>query len=269
MNAQDNPFDLKGRIAMVTGAGQSVGRGIAHTLAAHNAGGVVVNDFFADRAEAVVAEIEAMGVKAVPMICDISDYEAVQAGVAKAEGALGPISILVNNAGNMGPSGYQTEFPLFWTTGPDDWEKFFSVNLYGAMYCARAVLPGMAERKYGRLVTIISDASRTTEPRMAAYCAAKAGAAGFMRGIAGDGGRFGITANNISISTMEHPGLTPEQREARMASDAVKAQMSKYVVRRYGMPSDVAAVALLLSSDAGSWITGQTYPVNGGYLVSL
>jgi NAD(P)-dependent dehydrogenase (short-subunit alcohol dehydrogenase family) len=269
MNEHDSPFDLKGRIAMVTGAGQSVGRGIAHTLAAHNAGGVVVNDYFADRAEAVVAEIKAMGVKAVPMVCDISDYEAVQAGVALAEQALGPISILVNNAGNMGPSGYQTEFPLFWTTGPDEWEKFFNVNLYGAMYCARAVLPGMAERQYGRLITIISDASRTTEPRMAAYCAAKAGAAGFMRGIAGDGGRFGITANNISISTMEPPGTTPEQREARMASQETKARLSKYVIRRFGMPSDVAAVALLLASDAGSWITGQTYPVNGGYLVSL
>jgi 3-oxoacyl-[acyl-carrier protein] reductase len=269
MNPQENPFDLKGRIAIVTGAGQSVGRGIAHMLAASNAGGIAVNDYFADRAEAVVAEIREMGVNAFPMVCDVSDYEAVKVSVAQVERALGPVSILVNNAGNGGPSGYQTEFPLFWNTEPQDWDKFLKVNLYGVMYCTRAVLPGMAERKYGRLITIISDASRTTEPRMASYCAAKAGAAGFMRGIAGDAGRYGITANNISISTMEPPNMTPERREARMASDAVKAQLSRYVIRRFGQPSDVAAVTLLLASDAGSWITGQTYPVNGGYLVSL
>lgn len=268
MNTQDSPFDLKGRVAVVTGAGQSVGRGIAHMLAAHNAA-VAVNDFFADRAETVVAEIREMGGKAFPMVCDVSDYEAVKAGVAQVEQDLGPVSILVNNAGNIGPSGYQKEFPLFWTTEPADWDKFFKVNLFGVMHCSRAVLPGMAERKHGRIVTIISDASRTTEPRMADYCAAKAGAAGFMRGIAGDGGRYGITANSISIATMEHPNMTPEQRDARMASDAVKAQLSKYVIRRFGKPSDVAAVALLLSSDAGGWITGQTYAVDGGYLVSL
>jgi NAD(P)-dependent dehydrogenase (short-subunit alcohol dehydrogenase family) len=269
MNLQDSPFDLKGRVAIVTGAGQSVGRGIAHVLAAHNAGGIAVNDYFADRAEAVVAEIREMGVKAVPMVCDVSDYEAVKAGVAQVERELGPVSILVNNAGNAGPSGYQKEFPLFWTTEPADWDRFFKVNLFGVMYCTRAVLPGMVERKHGRIVTIISDASRTTESRMADYCAAKAGAAGFMRGIAGDGGRFGVTANNISISTIDPPNMTPERREARMTSDAVKAQLSKYVIRRFGQPSDVAGVALLLASDAGAWITGQTYPVNGGYLVSL
>jgi NAD(P)-dependent dehydrogenase (short-subunit alcohol dehydrogenase family) len=136
------------------------------------------------------------------------------------------------------------------------------------MNCSRAVLPGMAERKYGRLITIVSDASRTTEQRMADYCAAKAGAAGFMRGIAGDGGRYGITANSISISTIEPP-MPAEKLEAFLALDNTKARLSKYVVRRFGRPDDVAGVALLLASDAGAWITGQTYPVNGGYSVAL
>ena len=268
MSSQGSPFDLKGRIAVVTGAGQGVGRGIAHMLAAHNAGGIAVNDFFADRAEAVCAEIAEIGVKATSMVCDVGDYAQVTESIAKVEDELGPVSILVNNAGNAGPSGYATEFPLFWTTEPDDWDKYFRVNLFGVMNCSRAVLPGMAERKYGRLITIVSDASRTTEQRMADYCAAKAGAAGFMRGIAGDGGRFGITANSISISTME-PAMPAEKIEAFLALDSTKARLSKYVVRRFGKPDDVAAMALLLASDAGAWITGQTYPVNGGYSVAL
>ena len=264
MTIQDDTFDLKGRVAMVTGAGQSVGRGIAQQLAAHNAA-VAVNDFFADRAEAVAAEIRAAGGKAVPMVCDVSDYEGVKAGVAKVAQELGTISILVNNAGNAGPGGYDTSFPLFWQTEPKDWDKFFKVNLFGVMHCARAVLPGMVEQKYGRLITIISDASRTTEPRMADYAAAKAGAAGFMRGIAADAGRFGVTANNIAISSIQSPNMTEEA----MASERVQKQLSHYVIRRFGKPSDIAAVALLLASEASSWITGQTYPVNGGYLVSL
>jgi NAD(P)-dependent dehydrogenase (short-subunit alcohol dehydrogenase family) len=265
MNPSQSPFDLQGRVAIVTGAGQGVGRGIAQMLAAHNAGGIAVNDYFPERAAAVVAEITALGVKAVPMVCDVSDYAQVSKGVAQVERDLGPVSILVNNAGNAGPSGYQKEFPLFWETQPTDWDKFFRVNLFGVMNCCRAVTPGMAERKYGRLITIVSDAGRTTEGRMADYCAAKAGAAGFMRGLAADGGRFGITANSIALSTIA-PNETPSDSPL---SDSMKARLSHYVIRRFGKPSDVAGVALLLASDAGAWITGQTYPVNGGYTVSL
>ena len=268
MDAADNPFDLKGRVAIVTGAGQGVGRGIAHMLAAHNAGGIAVNDFFAERAEAVVAEIEAMGVKAIPMVCDVGDYAQVSEGVARVERELGPVSILVNNAGNGGPNGYPLDFPLFWQTEPQDWDKFFRVNLFGVMNCCRAVTPGMAERKYGRIVTIVSDAGRGTEQRQADYCAAKAGAAGFMRGIAADGGRFGITANSIALASMEPP-MPPEQLSAFLASDETRQRLSKYVIRRFGQPGDIAGMALLLSSDASAWITGQTYPVNGGYSSAL
>jgi NAD(P)-dependent dehydrogenase (short-subunit alcohol dehydrogenase family) len=260
MNPGPSPFDLKGNIAIVTGAGQGVGRGIAHMLAAHNAGGIAVNDFFAERAEAVVAEITSMGVKAVPMVCDVSDYAQVSSSMARVERDLGPVSILVNNAGNAGPSGYQKEFPLFWATEPKDWDKFFRVNLFGVMNCCRAVLPGMAERKFGRLVTIVSDAGRTTEGRMADYCAAS-----FMRGLAADGGRFNITANSISLSSIATSDAPPDPAMA----ENIKARLANYVIRRFGKPSDVAAMVLLLASDAGSWITGQTYPVNGGYTVAL
>ena len=267
MNTTESPFDLKGRVAIVTGAGQGVGRGIAHMLAAHNAA-VAVNDFYAERADAVVAEIEEMGGKAVPMVCDVSDYDQVSAATAKVEEALGPVSILINNAGNGGPTGFPTAFPLFWETQPKDWDKFFRVNLFGVMNCCRAVTPGMAARKYGRIVTIVSDSGRNPENRQSDYSAAKAGAAGFMRGLAADGGRYGINCNSIAISSIQ-PAMSPEDREAFRTSDRSKAALSKYIIRRFGEPSDIAGMALLLSSDAASWITGQTYPVNGGYTSGL
>jgi NAD(P)-dependent dehydrogenase (short-subunit alcohol dehydrogenase family) len=184
------------------------------------------------------------------------------------EAELGPVSILVNNAGNGGPTGFPTAFPLFWQTEPKDWDKFFSVNLFGVMNCCRAVTPGMAQRQYGRIVTIVSDAGRNPEIRQSDYCAAKAGAAGFMRGLAADGGRYGITANSIALGTIE-PVMPPERLSQYLADDQTKKRLSKYIVRRFGQPSDIAAMTLLLASDASSWITGQTYPVNGGYTSGL
>ena len=227
-----------------------------------------MNDYFLDRAEAVAQDIRDAGFKAIAVQADVGDYAQVTEAVAKTERELGPVSILVNNAGNAGPQGYPLEFPLFWETEPGDWDKFMRVNLFGVMNCSRAVLPAMAQRKYGRVVTIVSDAGRTTEGRQADYRAAKAGAAGFMRGIARDGGRYGITANSIALATIT-PNLPADELSAWLASDDAKQRLSEYIVRRFGDPNDVAAVALLLCSDAGAWITGQTYPVNGGYTVAL
>lgn len=263
-----SPFDLKGRIAMVTGAGQGVGRGIALAFARHGAGGIVVNDFHADRAEAVAAEVRALGVAAQPLIADVGDLEQVRAGVAAAEAAVGPVAVLVNNAGNGGPDGYPPEMPLFWESDPARWRRFVEVNLFGVMNCCHAVVPGMVARGYGRVATIISDAGRTLEPRQADYAAAKAGAAGFMRGLAADAARFGVTANSIALAAIG-PALPPAEPAASAASGATKAQLARYAIRRRGVPDDVAGVALLLCSDAGGWITGQTYAVNGGYSAGL
>jgi NAD(P)-dependent dehydrogenase (short-subunit alcohol dehydrogenase family) len=261
-------FDLKSRVAMVTGAGQGVGRGIALAFAEAGAGGIVVNDFHAERAQAVAAEIEALGVKAHAMVADVGDLDQVRAGIAAAEAALGPIAILLNNAGNGGPDGFPREMPLFWETDPARWRQFLHVNLFGVMNCCHALLPGMVARGYGRIATIISDAARTLAPRQADYAAAKAGAAGFMRGIAADGARHGITANSIAIASMRL--AVPEAEwQAFLATDRTKAQLSRYAIRRYGVPEDIAGAALLLCSDAGAWITGQTYAVDGGYGVSL
>jgi 3-oxoacyl-[acyl-carrier protein] reductase len=257
-------LDLGGQFALVTGAGQGAGRGIALMLARHNAGGVAVNDFIMERAEAVAAEIEAMGVRAVPVQADVGDHASVTAAFAKAQAALGSITILVNNAGNAGPDATMRHSPLFWETKPAEWDRYFRTNLQGVMNCCHVALPAMVAQKRGRIVTVVSDSGRVGEARLSAYAAAKAGAAGFVRSIAKEAGRFGITCNAISLSTLEPP-MSPAQLTQFLASDQSKAQLSHYTIRRYGQPDDVAGMTLFLCSDAASWITGQTYPVNGGY----
>lgn len=263
MIGQD-PLDLGGQVAFVTGAGQGAGRAIALALARHNAGGVAVNDFVAERAQTVVAEIKELGVPAVAAPADVGDHDSVQRAVAAVEQALGPITLLVNNAGNAGPNVQMTVSPLFWETAPEEWDRYFHTNLLGVMNCCHTVLPGMVKQRKGRIVTIVSDSGRVGGARMAAYSAAKAGANGFVRSIAQEAGRFGITSNAISLSTLEPP-LDKNAMAEFLASDRTKAQLSQYVIRRFGQPDDVATMALFLCSDAASWITGQTYPVNGGY----
>ncbi|WP_354701585.1 3-oxoacyl-[acyl-carrier-protein] reductase FabG [Paraconexibacter sp. AEG42_29] len=257
-------FDLTGRTALVTGAGQGVGRGIALTLAAQGAA-VAINDFFRERADAVAAEITAAGGRAVGLQADVTDLTSVTGAVAEAEEQLGAgVDLLVNNAGNAGPSHNIDDPTPFWETGPEDWAPWMATNYYGVLNCARAVLPGMVERGHGRIVSIVSDAGRVGEPNLVVYSGAKAGAAGFTRGLAKAIGRHGITANCVALATMRTPATEPLLADADLARRALKP----YVVRRFGEPSDAAAAVLFLVSDEASWVTAQTYPVNGGYSVS-
>jgi len=262
-----DPLDLKGQFALVTGAGQGAGRAIAIALAKHNAGGVAVNDYHLDRAEAVAQEIQALGVAATAVQADVGDYESVERAFDQARSELGPVTLLVNNAGNAGPTDAMRSSPLFWDTDPNDWGRFFHTNLHGVMNCCHVGIQDMIAAQTGRIVTTISDSGRVGDARLAAYAAAKAGAAGFMRSLSKETGRYNITANCISLSTLEPP-MSPEQMEHFMATERTKAQLSRYAIRRFGTPEDVAGMALFLCSDAAAWITGQTYPVNGGYSVT-
>ncbi|AMG75282.1 MULTISPECIES: SDR family NAD(P)-dependent oxidoreductase [Sphingopyxis] len=256
---------LEGRTCLVTGAGQGVGRRIALHFAGAGARAVVVNDFRADRAEAVAEEVRALGGEAVGIAADVTDRDAVEAMVAKAAEAFGPVDILVNNAGNMGAKPDEVEPAPFWSASRATWDAFLGVNLYGVLNCSSAVLPAMMERKFGRLVTIVSDAGRVGEPGLEIYSAAKAGAAGFTRAVARTMGRHGVTANNIAIATTRTPGVADVTEDPERA----RRMLGQYVIRRFGEPEDIANMALFLASDAASWITGQTYPVNGGYSFAL
>ena len=248
---------LDGKTVLVTGAGQGVGRQTALHCARHGAA-VVVNDFHAQRAEAVAEEIRGAGGTARARGCDVTDYDDVQEMVA----AAGQIDVLVNNAGNAGPVRDPMQpAPPFWETGPKDWEPWLGTNFYGVLNCARAAVPGMVERRRGRVITVISDAGRVGEPHLAVYSGAKAGAAGFSRALARAVGRFNVTVNCVALASMRTPGVATATENA----DLVKSMLRSYVIRRLGEPDDAAALILFLASDSASWITGQTYPVNGGY----
>jgi NAD(P)-dependent dehydrogenase (short-subunit alcohol dehydrogenase family) len=254
-------LDLGGRRALVTGGGQGVGRGIALGLAAAGAE-VVVNDISDDRAQAVVDEIVAAGGRALSAVFDVTDHGAVHAAVDR----VGGVEILVNNAGNAGVAGFGDRGP-FAESDPGEWEPFLQVNLYGVMHCAHAVLPGMIERGWGRVITIVSDAGRVGDTYMAAYSAAKAGAAGFARALARETGRHGITVNTVALGTMRTPQTEPLWGDPD--NEQAKALLRSYVIRRPGTPDDVAPLTVFLASDHASWITGQTYPLNGGFSFAL
>ena len=258
-------LNLEGRVALVTGAGQGVGAATVRYLAGYGAK-VVVNDFFPQRAEEVASSITADGGKAIAAQGDVTDFESVQSVVAAARDAFGPVNVLVNNAGNAGaqPSGISGK--PFWEKDPSEWEPFLRVNLYGPLHCARAVIPGMIDAGAGgRIITVISDAGRVGEPGLEAYSAAKAGAAGLTRALARDLGRYGITANNVAIAATRTPAIGAMTQNEELAKRVLRG----YIIRRFGEPSDVAAMITFLASGASDWITGQTYPVNGGFSVNL
>lgn len=252
-------------IAVVTGAGQGVGEHIAIEIARHLDMTVVVNDFHLDRAERTASSIESAGGRAYPVAFDVTDGAAVDREFAEILRRLGPVSVLVNNAGNAGATHGLEDRREFWETGPADWDVWMGINLFAVMNCSRAAIPHMLECGWGRIVTVVSDAGRVGEPRMAVYGAAKAGAAGLMRGLARALGPSNVTANSVALGTMD-----TEAVRALVPTDEIRDKVLKrYAVKRLGTPDDAAAMVRFLCSAEASWITGQTYPVNGGFSFSL
>lgn len=243
-------FDLSGRIAFVSGAGQGVGAGISKALARQGAS-VAVNDLFEERAADTVEAIVSAGGRAVAAAFDVCDYEAVKAGMAKVESALGPIDILVNNAG-VPPSMGVTQFL---ETTPEQWRPYIELNTYGVMNCAHVLVEGMCERGHGRVITISSGAGTVGIPLgIAAYGAGKGGGLSFMRHLAMETARKGVTANTVAVGLIDNH-----------TDPAVTEHMAKSVpVGALGQPEDIAALVVYLASDEAKWMTGQTMELNGG-----
>ncbi len=261
-------IDLTGRTALVTGGGQGIGRAICLSLAEAGAA-VLVNDYVPERAESVAKEITSAGGAAEPRPFDVSDYAAVSAALGT-----GPQpGILVNNAGMAGPvpqgAPAGVSSGAFAQTDPADWNKYFAVNLFGVMNCTHAALPAMITAGQGRVITIVSDAGRVGEPNMAPYAAAKAGAAGFTRALAREVGRSGVTVNNVALGTVDTVGLEDMAKDSPQFAERLQRQLKRYIVPRFGQPDDVAGLVTFLASPLASWISGQTYPVNGGYSVTM
>jgi 3-oxoacyl-[acyl-carrier protein] reductase len=256
-------IDLESKRALVSGAGQGVGRAIASTLARAGAA-VLVNDVVEARAKEVVEEIRGFGGTAEEAVFDVTDWSQVRSAVDRAGG----VDILVNNAGNAGVEGFAALQP-FADSEPAEWERYIRVNLYGVMNCTRAALPAMIQQADGRIVTIVSDAGRHGDANLAPYAAAKAGAAGFCRSVAREVGRHGITVNCVALGTVRTPSTARPDEESPERQERLQQQLKKYIIRRLGDPDDPAGLVAFLVSPMASWITGQTYPVNGGYTLSL
>jgi len=251
-------IDLSGRRALVTGGGNGVGAEICAALV--RAGAFVwVNDIYEDRAVAVATALGG-DEHARPAKADVTS----PLKITRMREATGSVDILVNNAG-IPTSGFG-ELKLFVDTCPEDWEDAMRLNLGAVLHVTHAYVGAMVEQGWGRIVTIVSDAGRRGERFQAIYGAAKAGAMGFVRGLAAEVGTHGVTANCVSLGTMRTGALedalaSNPEREAKFARP--------YTIPRLGRPEDPALLVALLCSDAGSWITGQVYPVDGGYAPTL
>ena len=245
-------FKLDGRVALVSGAGRGMGFGVAQTLARQGAT-VIINDFYAERAEAAAQALRDEGLRADAATADMTDRAAIFAMVQQLHDKHGAIDVFVHNAG-IPAQGWG--YSKFLESPPAEWDAWLQLNLHGLMHACQALLPKMIERRWGRIVAVNSDAARTaTGMGLCAYGAAKAAAVGFIRNLSGEVGRQGITANALSLGTMNN-WEGSEQIARKTAS-----------VGRAGSPQDVGAAVAFLASPEAEWINGQVLPVNGGSMV--
>ena len=240
-------FDLSGRVALVTGGGGrrvGTGAGLATALAAQGAH-VIVNDVDPEAAASTAAAITAAGGRASVSVFDVTDEAAVRDGVAQAVAAAGPVDILVTAAGGAG-------LTQFRDMTAEAFARDLDLNLMGTVRCVQAVIDPMCERGYGRIVAIASAAGAVgIDIGVAGYGTAKAGVMGFIRLLAAEVGRSGVTANAIA------PGLV-------QASVQTTGMGAANPVGRCGVPDDLGPLAVYLSSEEASWVTGQSIHINGG-----
>lgn len=248
---RSNQQDLSGKIAVVTGAGRGLGKAIADVLAGRGAH-VVITDRTIEPAEEAAASIRAGGGKASPIAFDVAEPNQVEEAFRKIREEHGRVDILINNAG-IG------DFVSFPEITPEKWDRMLNIHLKGSFNCCQAVLPGMKEQKYGKIVNVSSVAGKRGDfIGNAHYTAAKAGIIGLTRSLALYAAPFGINVNAIA------PGLVATELSDEMSSEMKATTISRIPAGRLGLPEEIGRATAFLVSEDASYIFGETLSVNGG-----
>lgn len=247
---------LQAKTVIVTGGAGGIGGATCRRFAAEGAK-VAVFDMNLEAAEQVAADIRAAGGQATAFKCDITDRAAVDAAVAATEAQLGTVDVLVNNAG-------WDVFKPFVKTVPAEWSKLIDINLTGALHMLHAVLPGMSERKSGRIVNIASDAARGGSSGEAVYSACKGGLVALSKTLAREHARHNITVNVVCPGPTDTALLAGVAEGARDPAKLIEAFRSAIPLGRLGQPDDLASAIVFFGSDDASFITGQVISVSGG-----
>ena len=243
---------LEGRIALVTGGASGIGAATVRRLAAEGAR-VAVADIDEAGARGVAGEVDGLAVR-----MDVADAASAREGVAAAVEALGPLDVLVNNAGT-------DRFSFFVHTDEELWDFVLAVNLRGTIAVTHAALDAMQRRGSGSIVNVASEAGRVGSQGSVIYSAAKAGVIGFTRAVARESSRFGVRVNAVAPGPIDTPLLNSAPEQLGEIGERLKQGMiGATAMRRIGQPEEVAATIAFLASDDASYVTGQTVNVSGG-----
>ncbi len=247
---------MSNRVAMVTGGAQGIGRGIATSLAEQGFR-VGIADLNLATAAQTAKELTAAGGTVIAVETDVTQTASVQAGVRAVEAELGPVEVVVNNAG-------WDAFMPFVATTEEFWDKVLEINFKGALRVLHTVVPGMMERGFGRVINIGSDAGRVGSSLEAVYSGAKGGIIAFTKTLAREVASKGITANTVCPGPTDTPMLRAFATGAGDAEKVIGGMTRAVPMKRLGQPEDIGPAVAFLASDAARFITGQTLSVSGG-----